>query len=392
MWIAVFVVLVAGVNCRSDIPEEDILDDLFYSYNKHARPSLGPLHTVTVSHSLTLTRIVSMEKHVLTADTWQMMKWQDSRLTWDPDDYAQVKNINIPDELVWTPDIVLYNNAAATSGKMYASIRVVVDMSGNAVWIPGTRVTAYCEEVTSSDRADISAGDFKCPLKFGSWTYHKKSLNMTIAGDGLLMSDYIKSPQYEIIDYEVNLENLNYACCPDPYTSVTYTLWLRRKCQKTVVLAGVCDDEVPGGKTDSSDSSEADDSTGTDDNGADDKTDTSDDDSQTDSSNTNEDDDNTDDNSDTSDDDTDDNTDGTDNNSDTNNDDSQTDSSNTNEDDDNTDDNSDTIDDDTDDNTDGTDDTNEANSDDDSQSEQDSDSERTNVTSQDQDVKPVVQT
>ncbi|OWF47946.1 Acetylcholine receptor subunit alpha-1-A [Mizuhopecten yessoensis] len=190
---------------RSDIPEEDILDDLFYSYNKHARPSLGPLHTVTVSHSLTLTRIVSMEKHVLTADTWQMMKWQDSRLTWDPDDYAQVKNINIPDELVWTPDIVLYNNAAATSGKMYASIRVVVDMSGNAVWIPGTRVTAYCEEVTSSDRADISAGDFKCPLKFGSWTYHKKSLNMTIAGDGLLMSDYIKSPQYEIIDYEYTI-------------------------------------------------------------------------------------------------------------------------------------------------------------------------------------------
>ncbi|XP_060072469.1 neuronal acetylcholine receptor subunit alpha-10-like [Ylistrum balloti] len=235
------ILLMVSVNCRSDIPEEDIMEDLFYSYNRHARPSTGPDHTVKVSHSLTLTNIVTMDQRVLTADTWQMMKWQDSRLNWNPDDYAQVDHINIPDDLVWIPDIILYNNAAATSGKTYASIRVIVDKDGNAQWIPGTRVTAYCEKVKGSDRSNVMAGDFKCPLKFGSWTYHEADLNMTIDGDGLLMADYSENPDYQIVDQEVKRENLYYACCPkEPFISITYTIWLRRKCHQTVTSTKVC--------------------------------------------------------------------------------------------------------------------------------------------------------
>ncbi|XP_033752039.1 neuronal acetylcholine receptor subunit alpha-6-like [Pecten maximus] len=235
------IVLSAATYCRSVIPEEDIMEDLFYSYNRHARPSYGPGHTVEVTHSLTLTRIVNMEKRVLTADTWQMMKWQDSRLMWDPDDYSQVDHINIPDELIWTPDIILYNNAAATSGKTYASIRVIVSSEGDAQWIPGTRVTAYCDEVTSTDRDSVQVGDYKCPLKFGSWTYHEKTMNMTIDGKGFLLGDYNESPDFEIIDHSVERETLTYSCCAEPYISITYTIWLRRTCQQTAVVVDGCD-------------------------------------------------------------------------------------------------------------------------------------------------------
>lgn len=36
-------------------------------------------------------------------------EWYDYKLRWDPADYENVTSIRIPSELIWRPDIVLYN-------------------------------------------------------------------------------------------------------------------------------------------------------------------------------------------------------------------------------------------------------------------------------------------
>lgn len=36
-------------------------------------------------------------------------EWHDYKLRWDPSDYENVTSIRIPSELIWRPDIVLYN-------------------------------------------------------------------------------------------------------------------------------------------------------------------------------------------------------------------------------------------------------------------------------------------
>lgn len=48
---------------------------------------------------------------------WQKLKatavllqeWDDYKLRWNPDDYENVTSIRIPSEIIWRPDIVLYN-------------------------------------------------------------------------------------------------------------------------------------------------------------------------------------------------------------------------------------------------------------------------------------------
>ena len=35
--------------------------------------------------------------------------WHDSKLNWDPDEYGGVKQLIVPSEHIWLPDIVLYN-------------------------------------------------------------------------------------------------------------------------------------------------------------------------------------------------------------------------------------------------------------------------------------------
>lgn len=40
---------------------------------------------------------------------WLKQVWNDYKLRWDPKDHGGVKQIRIPSENIWKPDIVLYN-------------------------------------------------------------------------------------------------------------------------------------------------------------------------------------------------------------------------------------------------------------------------------------------
>ena len=36
-------------------------------------------------------------------------EWYDDKLRWDPDEYGGVGEIYVPSEIIWLPDIILYN-------------------------------------------------------------------------------------------------------------------------------------------------------------------------------------------------------------------------------------------------------------------------------------------
>jgi hypothetical protein len=35
--------------------------------------------------------------------------WKDILMKWDPEDFGGVKEVRVPADKIWTPDIVLYN-------------------------------------------------------------------------------------------------------------------------------------------------------------------------------------------------------------------------------------------------------------------------------------------
>lgn len=38
-----------------------------------------------------------------------LKEWNDYKLRWNPEEYENVTSIRIPSEIIWRPDIVLYN-------------------------------------------------------------------------------------------------------------------------------------------------------------------------------------------------------------------------------------------------------------------------------------------
>ena len=48
---------------------------------------------------------------MLTTYLWIRQQWFDAYLSWDKDDYDGLEVIRIPSDMVWRPDIVLYNKS-----------------------------------------------------------------------------------------------------------------------------------------------------------------------------------------------------------------------------------------------------------------------------------------
>lgn len=42
-------------------------------------------------------------------------EWNDYKLRWNPEEYENVTSIRIPSEIIWRPDIVLYNKYGRVS-------------------------------------------------------------------------------------------------------------------------------------------------------------------------------------------------------------------------------------------------------------------------------------
>lgn len=66
------------------------------------------------SHDLCVCQCVQDERNqVLTTYLWIRQVWYDAYLKWDKEEYDNLEMINIPSDLVWKPDIVLYNKSVA---------------------------------------------------------------------------------------------------------------------------------------------------------------------------------------------------------------------------------------------------------------------------------------
>lgn len=51
----------------------------------------------------------NMKNQILTTNVWVEQMWIDYKLVWDPDNYGGTKELYIPSEKIWCPDIVLFN-------------------------------------------------------------------------------------------------------------------------------------------------------------------------------------------------------------------------------------------------------------------------------------------
>uniref|UniRef100_A0A1I8GED9 Neur_chan_LBD domain-containing protein n=1 Tax=Macrostomum lignano TaxID=282301 RepID=A0A1I8GED9_9PLAT len=171
----------------------EMLVDRYRSTGLRGRPVFNASDTVSVAFGLAIIQILDLDENrqFLRTNCWQRYSWTDPLLEWDSwnnTNFQNITQLRLYPELVWTPDIRLFN-FADTRLKEHRMARVVVYSSGSVLWVPQSLFKSTCPVEIEYFPFDTQT----CDLEFGSWTYDVTQINLTWFGfeqtviDGVLL-------------------------------------------------------------------------------------------------------------------------------------------------------------------------------------------------------------
>ncbi|CAD5124154.1 DgyrCDS12454 [Dimorphilus gyrociliatus] len=193
-----------------------------------ARPVENAMKTVKVEFGLALIQILDFDEtnQVLTTNVWKRYIWLDEILRWNPSEFGNISNIRLPAPKIWTPDIVLYNNADTQEKQHLESVTVA--HFGLVRWIPPAIYKSSCQIEMRNFPFDTQT----CFFKFGSWVYdgHKLDLVFYEGRDDVDLREYVESSEWNVVYTSAKRNVRTYPCCDDePYPDLTFRLTVKRK-------------------------------------------------------------------------------------------------------------------------------------------------------------------
>ncbi|XP_076261060.1 nicotinic acetylcholine receptor alpha6 isoform X4 [Rhynchophorus ferrugineus] len=207
--------------------EKRLLTMLLESYNVLERPVANESEPLEVKFGLTLQQIIDVDEknQILTTNAWLNLEWTDYNLQWNETEFGGVKDLRITPNKLWKPDVLMYNSADEGFDGTFQT-NVVVKHNGSCLYIPPGIFKSTCK----IDITWFPFDDQHCDMKFGSWTHDGNQLDLILNSDtGGDLSDFITNGEWYLIGMPGKKNTIVYACCPEPYVDVTFTIQIRRR-------------------------------------------------------------------------------------------------------------------------------------------------------------------
>lgn len=224
---AVFIFLVIIKESCQGPHEKRLLNHLLTNYNTLERPVANESEPLEVKFGLTLQQIIDVDEknQLLITNLWLSLEWIDYNLRWNDSEFGNVKDLRITPNKLWKPDVLMYNSAdEGFDGTYHTS--VVVKHGGSCLYVPPGIFKSTCK----MDITWFPFDDQHCEMKFGSWTYDGNQLDLVLSSeDGGDLSDFITNGEWYLIAMPGKKNTIVYACCPEPYVDVTFTIQIRRR-------------------------------------------------------------------------------------------------------------------------------------------------------------------
>ncbi|XP_036055379.1 neuronal acetylcholine receptor subunit alpha-2 [Onychomys torridus] len=205
--------------------EDRLFKHLFGSYNRWARPVPNTSDVVIVRFGLSIAQLIDVDEknQMMTTNVWLKQEWNDYKLRWDPAEFANITSLRVPSEMIWIPDIVLYNNADGEFAVTHMT-KAHVFFTGAVHWVPPAIYKSSC----SIDVTFFPFDQQNCKMKFGSWTYDKAKIDLEQMEQMVDLKDYWESGEWAIINATGTYNSKKYDCCVEIYPDVTYYFVIRR--------------------------------------------------------------------------------------------------------------------------------------------------------------------
>uniref|UniRef100_A0A915DNN7 Nicotinic acetylcholine receptor alpha subunit n=1 Tax=Ditylenchus dipsaci TaxID=166011 RepID=A0A915DNN7_9BILA len=218
-----------------------------------------PARTAESPASVKVVPIIDVHEldQIMTCSVWLKQIWLDRKLAWHPESYGGVSVLYVPYEMIWVPDIVLFNNADSNYN-ITISTKATLHYSGKVTWEPpaifkslslqfevwlldlprnlltlellGTEEEPTTEEITNERGELENVRVVEDGIGTRMHPFQKEYELLKPEND---LSDYYPSVEWDIMSRIAKRRARNYpsGCCPKTgvYVEVNYFLVLRRK-------------------------------------------------------------------------------------------------------------------------------------------------------------------
>ncbi|KAI1706895.1 neurotransmitter-gated ion-channel ligand binding domain-containing protein [Ditylenchus destructor] len=197
------------------------------NYDRDIRPSIRHDLPVNVTFTFSLSHIIDVDERnqILTTNAWVHQTWRDFNLVWDPRKYDGITKVHVPFDLIWLPDVILYNNAASEYAKSVMSTDVIVSYDGNISWTLAGIFKSSCGLDVRYYPFDFQ----NCVLKFASWAYDGTKIDILLASEKGDQSSYMDSTEWHLHLIRAERDSIVYSCCPEPYPFVDIQITIQRR-------------------------------------------------------------------------------------------------------------------------------------------------------------------
>ncbi|XP_068446475.1 neuronal acetylcholine receptor subunit alpha-2-like [Clinocottus analis] len=221
-WVCIHSALAEGARVHT---EDELFRRLFGGYSKWTRPARNITDVVIVKFGLSIAQLIDVDEknQMMTTNVWLKQEWTDYKLRWSPSDFDNVTSIRVPSELLWVPDIVLYNNADGEFAVTHMT-KAHLFHTGRVRWVPPAIYKSSC----SIDVTFFPFDQQSCKMKFGSWTYDRAKIDLEPFDEAVDLKDYWESGEWAIVNAVGTYNTKKYDCCHEIYPDITYCFVIRR--------------------------------------------------------------------------------------------------------------------------------------------------------------------
>ena len=232
MLIKLFSFLLLLHTVSSNDEEMMLKNKLMENYDVTTIPKLKEMEPIVLKLGVAIRAFENIDQveGTILSNIWLRYYWNDYRLKWNSSYWNTSRIIfnSDPeiDNLIWTPDIYLYNTAELPMEQLKNS-RVIVYSSGDIIWSRPGLLKSTCKFDLSYYPFDIQ----KCHMRFGSWVYSGTDLDLQIHKSKMDMSNMQLNEEWQLINTTVKRNTKVYECCPEEYIDLLFEYTLKRYSQ-----------------------------------------------------------------------------------------------------------------------------------------------------------------
>lgn len=96
---------------------------------------------------------------------------------------------------------------------------------GNVTWLSMWIFKSSCSINVKYFPFDVQ----NCSMDFASWAYDAFQLNIINNADDGDLTNYVSSSEWELVEFNFQIEVITFSCCPEPYSFIKYFFVLNRR-------------------------------------------------------------------------------------------------------------------------------------------------------------------